>query len=405
MKVLFSEGSSLTAREFLGVLGPSGHWIEVLDPSPTCICRFSRWTRKVHSCPASNTDPVGYLETVKRVFDTGSFDIYLPTHEQAWLLAEAGPELRGNTAAAVSSPEAFSQVQSKTAFARLLDTIGLPQPKWCVINSAETLNEHKAPFYLKAPYSTAGSGVRFVRTADDAEPAFESLRKHASGQHIMLQSAAAGDYAQVQALFDHGRLAACHTSKQTAVGIGPSAAGRMSVDHPFAREDATKLGKYLNWHGGITLDYIYRGSDRLYIECNPRTVEPANAAASGVDLPGLQLALSLGEHPAEAPPGKTGIQTHSSLAVILGTAAYQGNRKAVLGKILDLLLRRKIFKVSREILTPFRSDFPGLIPWIVTAAYALVYPQSVFKLSQSSIERYQVTHRAIEKLTSNRGSS
>ena len=46
MKVLFTEGSSLTAREFLSVLGPAGHWIEVLDPSPACLCRFSRWTRK-----------------------------------------------------------------------------------------------------------------------------------------------------------------------------------------------------------------------------------------------------------------------------------------------------------------------------------------------------------------------
>jgi hypothetical protein len=270
-----------------------------------------------------------------------------------------------------------------------------------MIDSPETLKVQEAPFYLKAPYSTAGSGVRFVRTADDAEPAFESLQKSADVQPIMLQSAAAGDYAQVQALFDHGRLVACHTSKQTAVGIGPSAASRRSVDHPFAREDVTKLGKYLNWHGGITLDYIYRGSDRLYIECNPRTVEPANAAASGVDLPGLQLALSLGEHPAEVPPGKTGIQTHSSLAVILGTGAYEGNRRAVLDNILELLLRRKNFKDSREILTPFGEDFQSLIPWIVTAAHALVSPQSVLKLSQSSIERYQVTHQAIEKITSN----
>jgi hypothetical protein len=36
-RVLFSEGSSLTAREFLSVLGPAGHHIEVLDPNPACI--------------------------------------------------------------------------------------------------------------------------------------------------------------------------------------------------------------------------------------------------------------------------------------------------------------------------------------------------------------------------------
>jgi hypothetical protein len=42
LKILFSEGSSLTAREFLSVLGSRGHWIEVVDSNPLCICRFSR---------------------------------------------------------------------------------------------------------------------------------------------------------------------------------------------------------------------------------------------------------------------------------------------------------------------------------------------------------------------------
>jgi hypothetical protein len=59
-RILFSEGSSLTAREFLSVLGPAGHHIEIVDPSRICICRFSRWTRRVHQCPAPGTDPLAY---------------------------------------------------------------------------------------------------------------------------------------------------------------------------------------------------------------------------------------------------------------------------------------------------------------------------------------------------------
>src|SRR5262249_52524696 len=51
IKILFAEGSSLTAREFLSVLGPRDHWIEVVDSNPVCICRFSRWTKRVHRCP------------------------------------------------------------------------------------------------------------------------------------------------------------------------------------------------------------------------------------------------------------------------------------------------------------------------------------------------------------------
>ncbi len=398
MKVLFSEGSSLTAREFLSVLGSSGHWIEVLDPSPNCICRFSRWTRKVHLCPPSNADPDGYFETVNRVFTNGSFDVLLPTHEQAWLFAVARSRLQRNVAIALSSPESFSRVQSKMEFARLLDDIGLPQPKWIIIDSVKSLAEQQPPFYLKAPYSTAGSGVRFVKTANDAQSAFQSLHQISGGQPLMLQSVATGDYAQVQALFDHGRLVACHSSIQTAVGIGPSAAGRMSVNHPFAREDVAKVGKYLNWHGGITFDYLFQGSNRLYLECNPRTVEPANAAASGVDLPGLQLALSLGEHPVEAPPGNIGVYTHGSLAIILGTGAYVGTRKAVVRKIIELLFHQNVFKDSHERLTPILKDLPSIVPLLAVVIQALISPRSVLKLSQSSIERYNVTRKAIDDI-------
>jgi hypothetical protein len=59
--VLFSEGSSLTAREFVSVLGPDGHHIEVLDPNPACICRFS--------CKLQESDsPRSRRESVKRFF-------------------------------------------------------------------------------------------------------------------------------------------------------------------------------------------------------------------------------------------------------------------------------------------------------------------------------------------------
>jgi hypothetical protein len=48
VRVLLTEGSSLTSREVVTRLGPSGHHLEVLDPDPLCLMRFSRWVKKVH---------------------------------------------------------------------------------------------------------------------------------------------------------------------------------------------------------------------------------------------------------------------------------------------------------------------------------------------------------------------
>ncbi len=399
LKILFSEGSSLTAREFLSTLGPIGHHIEVIDPIATCICRFSRWTKRVHRVPAPGLDPIGYIKSVNDLMSDGTFDVLLPTHEQAWLFAAGRMLLSPLAPLAVAPAQAFSRVESKIEFARLLDDVDLPQPKWGLANSPDELGKWKAPFYLKMPFSTAGTGVRRVSSARDAERTFIALRDTGYQGPLMVQALAEGEYAQVQALFDDGHLVAAHTSAQTAIGIGPSAAGRVSIDHPFAMRDVAALGECLRWHGGITLDYLFREHDYAYIECNPRTVEPANAAASGVDLPGLQLRLSLGEHPEPVPSGRVGVRTHSSLAILLGTATYQCSRRKVIGEALRLLFRRGRYKESRECLSPVIHDFPSLIPLAIVAGRALFFPASIEQFAASAVKAYSVTPEAIERVT------
>ncbi len=399
-RILFSEGSSLTAREFLSVLGPAGHHIEIVDPNPICICRFSRWTKRVHGCPPPGTDPLGYLEAINHLLADEGFDVLLPTHEQAWLFAAGRERLDPDARIAISSADRFSRVQSKIEFARLLDEAGLPQPKWELADSPDKLAGWRPPFYLKAPFSTAGTGVRRVTKVSDSRAAFESLRAAAHGGPLMVQAAGCGQYGQVQALFDRGRLVAAHTSAQTAVGIGPSAAGRVSVDHPFARRDVAFLGKELGWHGGLTLDYLFEGTDYVYIECNPRTVEPANAAASGVNLPELQVALSLGKHVNEVPVGRVGVRTHSSLAILLGTAAYAGTRRALVAEALRLALHRGPYEHSQERLTPVFQDLLSVIPLVLVAVRALLSPRSAERIAHAAVKAYSVTPEAIEQVRS-----
>src|SRR5581483_3670219 len=95
VRVLLSEGSSLSAREVVTCLGPVGYHVEVLDPDPLCIARLSRWTRKVHRCPPSGSEPLAYLELTRRVVLERQIDVVLPTHEQAWLFAAARGLLSG----------------------------------------------------------------------------------------------------------------------------------------------------------------------------------------------------------------------------------------------------------------------------------------------------------------------
>ena len=126
--ILMSEGSSLSARQAISALGPLGYRIDACDSNPMCIGRFSRFVRHFHRCPAWAADPKGYLDFILGRLDTDRYDVLLPVHEQAFLFAAARDRLAPRAGIALADFQSFLLIQSKTAFARLLDQIGLPQP-------------------------------------------------------------------------------------------------------------------------------------------------------------------------------------------------------------------------------------------------------------------------------------
>ena len=183
-------------------LGPAGYHLEVLDPDAMCLARFSRWVRNVHRCPHAGSDPLGYLEALRDGGREAEDQRCAPTHEQAWLLASARPLLVPGVRVAVAEAAAFERVQSKVAFAALLDQLGLPQPPWRLVESASDLADLSFPYWLKAAFSTAGQGVREVVDARSRDAALSALLGEEA--QVMVQQPAAVQYGQVQGLFDRG---------------------------------------------------------------------------------------------------------------------------------------------------------------------------------------------------------
>src|SRR5258707_5517842 len=93
LRVLLSEGNSTSAREAITILGLSGHLVEVCDPSPYCLARFSRFVQKSHRCPGLRDDPAGFLRFVEELLAVGRFDVLLPIHEQGFLFARVRERL------------------------------------------------------------------------------------------------------------------------------------------------------------------------------------------------------------------------------------------------------------------------------------------------------------------------
>ncbi|MGZ4618525.1 MAG: hypothetical protein ACXV3F_07315 [Frankiaceae bacterium] len=71
VRVLLSEGSSLTAREHVTVLGSAGVRVEVMSSDPFALCRWSRWVRRFYRCPPASVDPaVPYPYFLKAEYST-----------------------------------------------------------------------------------------------------------------------------------------------------------------------------------------------------------------------------------------------------------------------------------------------------------------------------------------------
>ncbi len=365
--VLLSEGSSLSARQTITSLGMEGYILDICDPNPLCIGRFSRFVRHYYRCPPVGKDPLGYLTFLLQRLKQERYDVLLPVHEQAFLFAKAQDQLPDHINIALAPFTAFLQVQGKVGFAHLMPRINLPQPPTRIVrSSAEVEASDHFPYYLKTDYSTAGQGVWRIADRAERDRVVSLLEKQGllNGEHeIILQEEVSGVLCQTQAVFTHGTLLAVHCTQTRGTSVGGGHAARMSVDHPLVREHLKVLGESLKWHGPLALDYLFNEATGFptYIECNPRLVEPMNATLSGVNLADLTVKVALGKEESinETIHRNFGIRSHSLLAILLGIADHGGSRRDLLRTIGQSIQSRDNFAQSKEERPPIRNDPPG----------------------------------------------
>jgi hypothetical protein len=406
LRILLSEGSSLSARQTITALGRCGYTLDVCDPNPLCISRFSRFVRHYYRCPAVGTDPIGYLKFILNHLTRERYEVLLPVHEQAFLFAKVRDQLSAHVRVALTDFDAFLQVQGKVAFARLMDRLSLPQPLTHIIRERVQLETiDRFPCYIKTDYSTAGQGVWRVTNSVERDHAALELGHIGllDGTHeIVVQEEASGALCQTQAVFAHGYLLAFHSTQTRGVSVGGGHAARMGVDHPQVREHLIALGQALEWQGPLALDYLFDEATGCptYIECNPRLVEPMNATLSGVNLADLTVRVALGEVENKTYPqcGHPGIRSHSLMAILLGVADHGGSRRKLLRTIVEDIRGREIFSGSMEDLTPIRMDPPSLIPLSVVSGQLLRRPRAAHHIATVAINAYSLTATTVETI-------
>lgn len=401
-RILLSEGSSLSAREAVTALGMAGHHLELVSNDPRCMSAFSRFVKRVHIVPAPGLDPDGYLEIVLRIARERRIDVLLPVNEQAYLFSAARRRLPPDLAVAVADFAAFERVQSKAALSVLLDEVAVPQPATRILHGPEELPADQSfPFFAKAAYGTASSGV--WRVAD--RPAWEALlplfaERNLFADGLVVQMPAIGQLHRTQSVFDRGRLVAIHAYRQMAEGTGGGDMLKQSVSPAPIAPLVECIGATLRWHGAISFDFIVETSTgrALFIDANPRLVEPVNALLCGVDLAGALVQISLGQSPPRQAEGKAGITTRLGLIAVLNAAWRLNTRRAVLRELVHMLAGSGRFAGTVEELTPIRRDYWSAVPFLAVTCAMLVSPRLWTRFSGTTISNYSLTRASIGRL-------
>jgi len=391
LRVLVSEGNSTSAREAITILGRSGHLIEVCDPSPYCLVRFSRFVDRFHRCPGLRDDPAGFLSFVERLLAARHFDVLLPTHEQGFLFARARQRLEGRVGLALPSFASYRTVHSKAGFSRLLDRLGLPQPATAIVKSERELRDAiRFPCLVKTSVGTASRGIWLVRDDNDLEGVLQDLNTQglsangAFADEVLVQDLIAGTTEKAQSVFCRGQLIGFHAYRQMAAGAGGGEAIKQSVSRPQVRAYLATIGQELAWHGALSVDYVLpdEGATPRLIDCNPRLVEPMSAYLAGVDLVGLLLRVSQGEAPTAAAESREGVRTHLAMQALLGCASRGGTRRDVIRECWRLLTGSGPYADSIEELTPVRLDWISAVPVAMIVISLLIAPKLAVTLAR-----------------------
>jgi predicted ATP-grasp superfamily ATP-dependent carboligase len=400
-RILLTEGSSLSARQTLYALGRSRHRIDVCDPRPfLCLGRYSRYVRACHRCPSFTADPAGYVHFLIDRLERERYDVLLPVHDQVYVVARFRDVLGRRAGLAVPDFTAVQRVQSKAAFVRLLDELGLPHPATVPVSTRQELEQVcDFPCYVKLPFSTAGCGVWLVRDRDDLQRVagrIEQAGLLAGQSQVLVQQPAAGALCVVQSVFQQGRLVAGHCYQARALGVGGSAWARVSVAHPLVLEHLGIIGSRLGWHGALMLDYLYdpRTGQPAYIDANPRVGETLNATLSGVNLCEVLLHVALGHQVAPRAPARVGVQSHSVVMRLLAGAQRGENRRRLLAELGNAWMRRGLYAGSAEELTRPWEDPLSLFPAAVLAGQLLINPGSADRLIQRTVDNYALSEAA-----------
>lgn len=294
------------------------------------------------------------LETILDIYDT--------ERSRGIILSMGGqtpnnialPLHRQNARIYGTSPEMIDTAENRFKFSRLLDDIGVDQPKWKELSSFEEAQQFcdtvGYPVLVRPSYVLSGAAMNVVFSRDDLS-SYLNQATAVSRDHpvVITKYIEQAKEIEVDAIAKNGRLVMHYISEHVEnAGVH---SGDATLIHPpqdldpeTVRQivDATKkIGSALNVTGPFNIQFIAKNNEIKVIECNLRAARsfPFVSKTTGIDAIELATKVML-DLPVEAypvpdmPPNYVGVKVPQfSFSRLSGADPILGVEMASTGEV------------------------------------------------------------------------
>lgn len=223
-------------------------------------------------------------------------------------LAKSGVKLLGTTA------ESIDQAEDRSKFSALLDSLGIPQPKWSKLTTIDEAKKFARkigyPVLIRPSYVLSGSAMRIAYTEEELEKYLKQATK-VSKEHpvviskfverakeVEVDGVSDGEDLLVGAIIEHVENAGVHSGDATMC-IPPQTIPLNAIK--TIENYTQKIITSLKIKGPFNIQYLVKNGTVYVIECNLRASRslPYVSKTRGVNLIEIATQIILGKRLSE----------------------------------------------------------------------------------------------------------
>lgn len=363
-------GWNRVAYNVLRSLSGKGLKVAVGDVSTLAMAGRSKYCSHLFSYPSFYRNPDGFIQSLKLTFKLLKPKVYLPMHEEIFVVAKNIHEFDDlNVIIPISDFESLKSVHKKDSFYDIARGLDIPTPRTFKPASLSDVKPiwkeigHKGKAVIKLINTNSAKGVFYVTSQENLLRDYGSLvedGKLEPEQYPIVQEYVKGVGCGVSMLYNAGKPRARFTHKRLREKLftGGTSTVRESIKNPQMEEYAERLLSSLGWHGVAMVEFKFDEAENKswMIEVNPRFWgSVALPIQAGVDFPYMLYKMAVDGDVEPVMDYKEGVVARWILGDILAVLSGARQKKSLkpIGDFFRFEKGVKFDDLRRDDLVPF----------------------------------------------------